>query len=1264
MVSAEAITDRDSFSVRPPHHAKTRRSALLYSRKLASLLVAFAFVLSYAPPSSAATITVDSTCSLPNAIISANTDTAVDGCDQGSGRDTIRLSGTINLDANLPAITAPLDIRGPSSGYATIDGQGAYQIFRINDGVNPTLSNLRLQNANKVSNVQFDGGAALVITGGGRLSAMHFNNNSVSGPNVLGAAIVHSAGTGTLYISDSVFTDNSAYHAGAMWSTGDGVGERLIFEDNQAVSDGGAIDINPGGGASNEWTFTDVTFAGNVAGVIGGALELSTNGLTTITINDAIFRNNSAPTGGAIYFGSTGTLTVNDSTFDGNVSTSNGSVLGMSNGIANFNRVRFRNNSGGTDLVNAGAGTITINCLLELSGNSPNVIDPAVTITNNNCPSESGSRSEPAPDPKPAPDPEPARDHAEEGREHRRELFEGSGIEVDSAQDQVFGNHLMTTDGHPDYTAIGDAKLTNLGVKDAADVFGWVDEWNPAEICFPGTGLLMIRDGRDSPRTLRGLETYYVDGKTCATLTFFGTVALLPDTEKHRECWEAQGGRLIQLQTQTVSVAVVPRSGSGDAPTLDCDLGAQLQAGDWAFRDGRNYSNLRSSPFVGDNDIGNIQSGELVQVLSDAQRGITYRWYQVRTSDGQDGWVAESGPLPLLGECAYYFRPAVCTLDSLFSEGDLAVVVSDTPVMTIGWTSGADEQEATTLPVGSKWPVKSVYTINEGKPGTYQQLRLVEPETNTEHIVQASGINDRGECVHFLTPPDWTAPAIAVVPEPTTDFVPELDPNIEKSIVLGKSSQEWCLAEGKEFHRVQLLLTAPTNAVSVRMTVSAPNNGNMVPGLTLWPYSGDPKGRDPNDGELNVAQLDLVDLGTGLYIISAWTVRGSGCYTLEVVEGGLTAVEAQAVPTPQTVPLLSQEDIENLPRLETETVNTTKLEKLQELDRLYGLLETTCSAATLKPEASVREAILGGVKAGIDEGVLTQELIVDYLGPELTPEQAEAVVKINIASEIPGASPCSFLSIAIKEYQNNVEGLPPMWQFYGPLYLALGIDPRGEVAEKLLDPVPSCVMKSSQAVAGRAWPHADRAEVGRIRQGDNLQVYGKIKLPGQEEFYIMRGQVQSDQAGLMYIAASQVDVVGNCDDVVDLSPLADKLDRPLNDDEELGPLIIKLKEKDCPAFKIDNKQTITLCDEYGTTDCDADLINAGCSINCVNSYRFTKITVDGWAYMEGPSDGLHKGWVPVIQNATKSNPDLLNKVAFGRVNYPKASQCVAKYYEE
>ena len=51
MLPPATITDRDSLSASSPHHARTRRSAPLYSRKLALLFFAFALALLSVPPS-------------------------------------------------------------------------------------------------------------------------------------------------------------------------------------------------------------------------------------------------------------------------------------------------------------------------------------------------------------------------------------------------------------------------------------------------------------------------------------------------------------------------------------------------------------------------------------------------------------------------------------------------------------------------------------------------------------------------------------------------------------------------------------------------------------------------------------------------------------------------------------------------------------------------------------------------------------------------------------------------------------------------------------------------------------------------------------------------------------------------------------------------------------------------------------------------------------------------------------------------------------
>ena len=101
----------------------------------------------------AANITVNSGCSLANAITASNTDTATGGCSAGSGVDTISLSGNITLSAALPQITTGVTINGNSN---TIDGASSYRIFDISTPYNAdgnsaaqrvfTINNLSMRN--------------------------------------------------------------------------------------------------------------------------------------------------------------------------------------------------------------------------------------------------------------------------------------------------------------------------------------------------------------------------------------------------------------------------------------------------------------------------------------------------------------------------------------------------------------------------------------------------------------------------------------------------------------------------------------------------------------------------------------------------------------------------------------------------------------------------------------------------------------------------------------------------------------------------------------------------------------------------------------------------------------------------------------------------------------------------------------------------------------------------------------------------------------
>ena len=75
-------------------------------------IVALILILRPGPGVHAADITVDTSCSLPDAITAANTDTATGNCAAGSGADTITLAADITLSNALPVINSTLHIEG------------------------------------------------------------------------------------------------------------------------------------------------------------------------------------------------------------------------------------------------------------------------------------------------------------------------------------------------------------------------------------------------------------------------------------------------------------------------------------------------------------------------------------------------------------------------------------------------------------------------------------------------------------------------------------------------------------------------------------------------------------------------------------------------------------------------------------------------------------------------------------------------------------------------------------------------------------------------------------------------------------------------------------------------------------------------------------------------------------------------------------------------------------------------------------------------
>lgn len=99
--------------------------------RLASLSIIAAVLIHPLAVRSQSLITINSSCSLANAIRSANQDRAFGDCTAGSGADTIILNGDIALSAELPPITSDITIDG---GNYIISGENKFRVFDHHSG--------------------------------------------------------------------------------------------------------------------------------------------------------------------------------------------------------------------------------------------------------------------------------------------------------------------------------------------------------------------------------------------------------------------------------------------------------------------------------------------------------------------------------------------------------------------------------------------------------------------------------------------------------------------------------------------------------------------------------------------------------------------------------------------------------------------------------------------------------------------------------------------------------------------------------------------------------------------------------------------------------------------------------------------------------------------------------------------------------------------------------------------------------------------------
>ncbi len=381
------------------------RTALARILLLALFLIGGTFMPM--PVSAATTITVttatdtiadDGQCSLREAVLSANNNTATGGCPAGSGGDVIVFDPSLptpvifsltltgaNEDA---AATGDLDligilsIQGMGAGQIIIDGNGTDRVFDIRPGATVTLSGITVRNGNPGSGAN---GGGIIITGGTPRAKLTLMNSLITGNTAITGGGIQNAGNGaTVVIQDTQIASNIAtVSGGGVANSGDLILLNSTLVQNQARTGGG---IEHSGFSMK---LTNDTISNNTASDNGGGIY---NRGDALILNSTIAGNvaSGPDTGGNLYNDNVSMAVKNsilaNSDTDGNCFNNDGTLTSQGN---NLDSGSTCNLTGSGDLSNADPmlGTLQDNggstFTHALQAGSP-AIDAG---TNSGCPS-------------------------------------------------------------------------------------------------------------------------------------------------------------------------------------------------------------------------------------------------------------------------------------------------------------------------------------------------------------------------------------------------------------------------------------------------------------------------------------------------------------------------------------------------------------------------------------------------------------------------------------------------------------------------------------------------------------------------------------------------------------------------------------------------------------------------------------------------------------------------------------------------------------
>ncbi|CAN5672500.1 hypothetical protein BH10CHL1_BH10CHL1_40130 [soil metagenome] len=293
----------------------------------------------------------DNLCSLREAIIAANTDSAFHDCPAGSNADTIEFALTLpkptvisltqsgadenNAHCGDLDITGTLTIRGtngatPNAEPIVIDGNDTDRVFEILQGAKVAIVGVTIQHGNPGATV--DGGGVLVdLTARLALTNSQIISNSAlsgGGLKVLGSLTMIASliagnkgggirNDGGLVNLNTVQVRNNSRDAGIR-NQAQGA---LLFHT-------GLVSANQGGGIYNASATATVKDLSIVNNTDGSGIANTGSTLSHLTISHSLIMSNTAISGGGILNEGVGAITnLNTTRVSGNTATSNGGGL-------------------------------------------------------------------------------------------------------------------------------------------------------------------------------------------------------------------------------------------------------------------------------------------------------------------------------------------------------------------------------------------------------------------------------------------------------------------------------------------------------------------------------------------------------------------------------------------------------------------------------------------------------------------------------------------------------------------------------------------------------------------------------------------------------------------------------------------------------------------------------------------------------------------------------------------------------------------------